>query len=146
MNLDRQTYPARRWAIRIVALLAAYQVAAGMYFIALRPSLLPEDLRFMKLATLPDEALPWLHLVFTVLGGQMVAGGLLLVPFIASLKSQARLGALSWVCFIGAGLTSVGLMCAVNFLLSSDFRWVLLIPAVAWGIAILLVSASRRAH
>ena len=31
-----------------------------------------------------------------------------------------------------AGAASVGLMSAINFLLNSDFRWLLLLPALLW--------------
>ncbi len=31
-----------------------------------------------------------------------------------------------------AGAVSVGLMSATNFLLNSDFRWLLLLPALLW--------------
>jgi|JI10StandDraft_1071094.scaffolds.fasta_scaffold29909_5 hypothetical protein len=143
MNFDPRTDASRRWAIRVIILLAAYQVAIGTYFIALRPPLLPEDLRFLKLATIPEGLVPWLRLVFAVLGGQMVASGLLLVPFIKNLRSGSGSGALDLACFIGAGLVSVGVMSAVNLMLRSDFRWVLLVPALAWGVAVLLVRASR---
>ena len=31
-----------------------------------------------------------------------------------------------------AGAASVGLISAINFLLNSDFRWLLLLPALLW--------------
>lgn len=61
----------------------------------------------MKLAMLPDKALSWLRLVFTVPDGQMVAGGLLLVPLIVSLRSRAHLGALRRL-MPGTGSRSAG--------------------------------------
>lgn len=146
MNFDPRTDAARRWAIRVIVVLAAYQVAVGTYFIALRPPLLPEDLRFLKLATIPEGLVPWLRLVFAVLGGQMVASGLLLVPFVRNLRSRTGSGALDLACFVGAGLMSVGVMSVVNFMLRSDFRWVLLASALAWGVAALLIRASRAAN
>lgn len=52
-------------------------VGLGVYFVALRPPLLPEDARYIG-ATLPEiqAAVPglerWLRHVFTVMGGFMV--------------------------------------------------------------------------
>jgi hypothetical protein len=39
-----------------------------------------------------------------------------------------------------AGALSVGTMSAVNLVLGSDFRWLLILPVVAWSIAILLAA------
>jgi len=37
-----------------------------------------------------------------------------------------------------AGITSLGWMTVVNFLLGSDFAWVLMAVAVLWGLALVL--------
>ena len=44
-----------------------------------------------------------------------------------------------------AGLATVGLMSTMNFVLHSDFRWVLVVPAVSWAAGVMTYVASRRA-
>ncbi len=107
----------------------------GLYFIFLRPALLPEDPRFMGTSL---EALRiaapglerWLGHVFNVMGGFMVAAGVLTAllawRFLAA-RASGTLLAMSV-----AGLFSVALMSATNFILGSDFRWLLLAPALLW--------------
>ncbi len=110
-------------------------VALGLYFIVLRPPLLPEDPRFMG-ATLAQlrVAVPqlegWLRIVFTVMGGYMVGAGVLTL-FLARVAMPRRLKGAAWALAL-AGLSTVVLMSAMNFVLHSDFRWVLLIPALLW--------------
>ena len=119
------------------------------YFIALRPALLPEDVRFLELGVASLHAgVPqletWLHLVFVVLGGQMAAVGVLVVGsslriFQAQLRSSRELASLG-----AAGLLSVGTMSVVNFVLGSDFRWLLIAPVVAWSAGLVLAAVSCR--
>ena len=107
----------------------------GFYFIALRPPLLPEDLRFMG-TTLPQVQTavpglePWLEKVFTVLGGFMAGAGVLTI-FVAAVALPPRLKGSSWAIAL-SGVLTVGLMSATNFALHSDFRWLLLVPALVW--------------
>jgi hypothetical protein len=114
-------------------------VALGLYFIVLRPPLLPEDPRFIG-ATLAQlrEAAPglerWLHIVFTVLGGYMVGSGVLTLFLVRAAMPQ-RLNGTAWALCI-AGLSTVVLMSAMNFVLQSDFRWVLVVPAAIWVVGV----------
>ena len=118
----------RRTAAGLIGLCGVYQGAIGLYFIALRPAMLPEDLRFLETSmTRLHAGLPrletWLRLVFVVLGGQMAAVGVLVVGsslriFHAQVRNQRELAWLG-----AAGLLSVGTMAGVNFVLQSDFRW-----------------------
>ena len=105
-----------------MGLCGLYQVALGLYFVALRPALLPEDLRFLASgvaglqASLPRLKI-WLHLVFIVLGGQMASVGVLLIGsslriFHDKLRSQREL-----VLVGAAGALSIGTMAGVNFVL-----------------------------
>ena len=116
-------------------------IALGVYFIALRPALLPEDLRYMG-TTLAQArvALPglegWLAQVFTVLGG-FIAGTGVLTVFIALAPAPRRTGTLLALAL--SGLSTVGLMSASNFALHSDFRWLLLVPAVLWFAGLLVL-------
>ena len=42
------------------------------------------------------------------------------------------------------GLSSVVAMSAVNFSLHSDFRWLLLVPAVIWIVGVALLATGRE--
>jgi hypothetical protein len=119
----------------------AWLIALGTYFIFVRPALLPEDPRFIgTLLERLREAAPgleaWLRIVFTVMGGFMVGAGVLTV-FLARTVVPARLKGTGWALAL-AGLPTVVLMSVMNFVLHSDFRWVLLMPALVWVAAIAL--------
>jgi hypothetical protein len=110
-------------------------VGLGFYFIVLRPPLLPEDLRFMGMTHEGiRNAVPglesWLQRVLTVMGGFMASAGVLTV-FVATVAVPHRLKGTSWVIALSGALTFL-LMSATNFALHSDFRWVLVVPALVW--------------
>lgn len=113
----------------------------GLYFIFFRPSLLPEDLQYMG-STLENvkQNMPglsnWLQKVFWVMGGYICTTGLLIV-FISVTSFRNHLpGAFSIVAI--AGMSSIGLMTLVNFIINSDFKWLLLIFTLPWAIALIL--------
>ena len=113
----------------------------GLYFIAVRPPLLPEDARFMGATSSQIQtAVPgieiWLEKVFTVMGGFMAGAGVLTV-FVATVAMRSRLKGTSWAIAL-AGVLTVGLMSATNFAIHSDFRWVLLVPAIVWLVGLVL--------
>ena len=121
-------------------------MALGLYFAVLRPPLLPEDPRFMG-STLAQvqEALPglliWLRRVFWVMGGYIFATGLLTVYLaLTAFRSRAR-GAASVVAV--SGLASIGLMVVVNFVIASDFKWLILSFALPWAVALVLHRIER---
>ena len=125
-------------------------VGLGLYFIFLRPPLLPEDPRFMgttleqlRLAVPGLEA--WLNKVFTVMGGFMAGAGAL-TAFVAIVAMPVRSKGTSWALAISGALT-VALMSATNFALQSDFRWLLLLPALLWfaGLAMHVASGAPPA-
>ena len=109
----------------------------GFYFVLVRPALLPEDVRFMG-TTLAHirSSVPglegWLRHVFIVLGG-FIAGAGVLTVYVAATALPARLKGTSLAIALSGAFT-VALMSAMNFSLQSDFRWLLLVPAVAWVI------------
>lgn len=112
-----------------------YLVALGLYFIFLRPALLPEDSRYIGSSLEAIRiAVPglerWLGLVFKVMGGFMVATGALTVLAACHWLAKRERG--TFAALVVAGSASVGLMSAINFLLHSDFRWLLLLPALLW--------------
>ncbi len=113
----------------------AWLIALGLYFLFLRPALLPEDPKYIgRSLEAIRAAMPglerWLGHVFNVMGGFMVATGAMTVlvayRFLA-LRERGTFAALA-----AAGAASVALMSATNFLLHSDFRWLLLLPALLW--------------
>ena len=110
-------------------------VALGLYFALLRPALLPEDPRYIggSLEAI-RAAVPglerWLGHVFKVMGGFMLATGALTV--LAACRWLAKRERGTFAALAVAGAASVGLMSAINFLLHSDFRWLLLLPALLW--------------
>jgi hypothetical protein len=123
-------------------------VGLGLYFIVLRPPLLPEDPRFMgttleqiRISVPGLEA--WLRKVFTVMGGFMAGAGVLTV-FVATVAMPLRLKGAPWALGISGALTVV-LMSATNFALHSDFRWLLLLPALVWLAGLVVYLANRGA-
>ena len=119
----------------LLTVCALVQFGLGLYFIALRPPLLPEDLRFMGTSIEQIRAAihgleAWLENVFTVLGGFMAGSGVLTI-FVAAAAMPSRLKGASWAIAF-SGLLTVALMSATNFVLHSDFRWLLLGPALVW--------------
>ncbi len=125
----------------VLALGGAVLAALGLYFIFLRPPLLPEDPRFMgtTLAQLAGSVpgLPvWLRRVFWVMGGLMVATGVL-TCYVAFTSFRSRQRGAAFVVVL-AGLSSIGLMSFVNFAIASDFRWLLLSFVLPWALALTL--------
>ena len=131
----------RPYSAAALELAGAVLVALGLYFIFLRPPLLPEDPRFMGttlaqvVATMPGLPV-WLHRVFWVMGGFMVATGLL-TCFVAVTSFRQRERGAAFVVAL-AGLSSIGLMAFVNFAIASDFRWLLLSFVLPWALALVL--------
>lgn len=113
----------------------------GIYFVFLRPPLLPEDLHYMNvtLPTVQDyipELSNWLQEVFWVMGGYIFTTGLLTI-FIACTSFRVRTQGVFSIVVI-SGISSIGLMVVVNFMIGSDFKWVLLIFTLPWVIALFL--------
>jgi hypothetical protein len=116
-------------------------IAMGSYFIFLRPTLLPEDYKYMGITSSGiRKSIPqlpaWLQKVFWVMGGYIITSGVL-TAFIALTSFRLRTnGAFSIVLI--SGISSIGLMALVNFILNSDFKWVLLTFTLPWLIALIL--------
>ena len=131
-----------------LALGGAILMLLGLYFVLLRPPLLPEDPRFMGTSMAQIQLsvpglLIWLRRVFWVMGGYMVATGLLTF-YVALTSFRARVRGVAGVVAI-SGLTSIGLMAAVNLLIASDFRWLILSFVVPWALALALYRSERSA-
>ncbi len=114
-------------------------IGLGLYFIFLRPPLLPEDLRYME-TSIGDiqSAIPglerWTNRVFTVMGGFMMGSGVLTI--LAAMNASAMREKRTWVFLMLTGLFTVGTMSLTNFQLNSDFKWLLLIPSLLWVIGL----------
>jgi hypothetical protein len=122
-------------------------IGLGLYFIFLRPRLLPEDLRYME-TNIGDiqSAIPglerWTNRVFTVMGGFMMGSGLLTI--LAVMNVSAIQEKRTWIFLMLTGLFTVGTMSLTNFQLNSDFKWLLLIPALLWAIGLVFPFFIRR--
>ncbi len=120
---------------KVFAACGLWMILLGAYFVLLRPALLPEDPRFMGTSI---EALRvaapgmerWLGHVFNVMGGFMVAAGMMTMLVARRFLAARDPGTL--LALIVAGASGVALMSATNFMLQSDFRWLLLAPALLW--------------
>ena len=131
----------RPYSATALALGGGILVSLGLYFAFLRPPLLPEDLRVMGTSLALIEAtipglLVWLQRVFRVMGGFMFAAGVLTFYVAATGYRQRERSA--FLAVTVAGMSSIGLMVVVNFLIDSDFKWLLLSFAVPWVCALIL--------
>ena len=143
MNALTKNRPLSSWLLIACGI---WLVGLGLYFMLLRPPLLPEDPRFMG-TTLEQVrvAVPglegWLKNVFRVMGGFMAGAGALTV-FVAAVAMPLRLNGTSWALAI-SGVLTVVLMSATNFALQSDFKWLLLVPALVWLAGLAMHMAKR---
>lgn len=113
-------------------------IGLGAFFMLARPSLLPEDLRYLKRSAVDiDMAVPrlrrWLRLVFIVLGGYAVSTGTLTVYLAATGLHHPHWSVVAVLAVTGA--VSIGVMAVVNFVLRSAFRWLLSAFAAVWIVA-----------
>ena len=137
----------RHFSSSVLALGGIMLMGLGLYFIFIRPPLLPEDPRYMGTtlaeiqATLPG-LLIWLRRVFWVMGGFMFTTGLLTTYIAATAFQQLARGARFVVAL--AGLTSIGWMVVVNFMINSDFKWLLLAFNLPWIAALVLSWGESR--
>ena len=113
----------------------------GIYFVFLRPPLLPEDSKYIGLSlsaiqnNTPGLSV-WLQKVFWVMGGYIFTTGLLTM-YVAQTSFRTRTqGAFIILSF--AGITSIGSMTIINFIIRSDFKWILLIFTFIWITAVIL--------
>ena len=137
---------SRRVSAWMLTACGVWLVGLGLYFIFLRPALLPEDPRFMG-TTLEQIRISvpglesWLGKVFTVMGGFMAGAGVLTV-FVATVAMPLRLKGTPRALGICGAMTVV-LMSATNFALHSDFRWLLVLPAFVWLAGLVVYVANR---
>ena len=125
----------------ILTVCGAATVLIGAFFVAARPPLLPEDARYMRttvgaIVGVVPELSSWLRRVFWVLGGYVATTGLLVV-YVS--RTGAATGSAGTVAVLTvAGVTSIGWMSVVNFMIRSDFRWALLALDGLWMLGLVL--------
>ena len=124
-------------------------IVLGLYFLFLRPALLPEDPAFMgssleAIRTAIPGLERWLGHVFNVMGGFMIAAGTVTMLLAWRFLSRREPG--TFAILLMAGAASVALMSATNFLLHSNFRWLLLLPALLWLAGLLCYLRENAAH
>lgn len=130
-----------RIAAGLLAIVALLIMGVGAYFALFRPAFLPEDLRYIGAdgANLGSAhgVTSWLRYVFVVLGGYAFTTGL----FTAHIAFTAlRSGNKMPVTLLGlAGLSSLGVMTAVNFSIHSDFRYLIAGLSALWVVSVLLL-------
>ena len=122
-------------------------IGLGLYFMFLRPALLPEDLRYMgsslgEIQSATPGLERWTHRVFTVMGGFMTGAGMLTI--LVTVKTSAVREKWTWIVLALAGLFTVGAMSLTYFQLNSDFKWLLLIPSLLWVIGLAFRTVINR--
>lgn len=144
MEIQKSRPPISKFLFIICGI---WLIGLGLYFIFLRPPLLPEDLRYME-TSIGDiqSALPglerWTNRVFTVMGGFMMGSGVLTI--LAAMNASAMREKRTWIFLMLAGLFTVGTMTLTNFQLNSDFKWLLLIPSLLWVMGLVFFAIIRR--
>jgi hypothetical protein len=131
----------------LLAAAAIMLIGTGLYFLFLRPALLPEDIRYMGLSAaqldgVRDPLAGWLTHVFRVMGGYVLATGVLAITL--ALTSYREHHKSAWLGALVGGIASIGLMTVVNFAIRSDFKWVLLCTALVWAASIIVFWTERR--
>jgi hypothetical protein len=98
------------YSSKVLALCGLILIGMGLYFALRRPALLPEDARATRVRRSRSLGPPFR--AFWI-GSRRVSGTVTL-----------------------AGLTSIGWMAAVNFIIDTDYKWLLLAFAALWGAAL----------
>ena len=121
-------------------------IGLGGYFVFVRSPLLPEDLRYIgSTATQVEALLPqlasWLRNVFTVMGGFIAGCGVLVLFVSVRVVPQCAPG--TGIALGVTGLLTVATMSWINFALDSDFKWLLLVPALAWLVGLVTYATGK---
>ena len=125
----------------LLLVLGLLTMGTAVFFLVLRPALLPEDIRHTGIdpGTLPPAFLEWLGTVFRTWGGFIAGFGVLLLG-IGGFLLSGRARCLYWATAIGA-VVAFGRFVFSNILLDSDFLWfisALFALAAATAISLLL--------
>ena len=125
----------------LLLVLGLLTMGTAVFFLVLRPALLPEDIRHTGIdpGTLTPAFLEWLGTVFRTWGGFIAGFGVLLLG-IGGFLLSGRARCLYWATAIGA-VVAFGRFLFSNILLDSDFLWfisALFALAAATAISLLL--------
>jgi hypothetical protein len=140
----KTSWPPSSIALVIAGILL---IGVGCYFLFLRPAPLPEDIRYVNLTPAELQSVgprlaAWLTHVFRVMGGYVTATGVLALTLAVTAFRQRQAWAAAGA--IVAGVVSIGWMAAVNFMINSDFKWLLLAMALVWASGRALFWLERR--
>ena len=89
-----------------------------------------------QLAILRPAQELWLSQVFRVMGGYILATGVLTVTLAAT--AYCRHSRMAFVGAVVGGAASIGLMAYVNFAIASDFKWLLFGMALVWASSLVM--------
>lgn len=134
-------FKLKPYSASMLALGGFLLVGVGIYFVLLRPALLPEDYRYIgTTSAVIQENIPqlsvWLKKVFWVVGAYIFTTGWLTI-FISRTSFRKRVSGAFGIIAI-TGISSIGSMTVVNFMIGSDFKWLLLTFTLPWVIALIL--------
>ncbi|MES2431665.1 MAG: hypothetical protein V4556_12065 [Bacteroidota bacterium] len=129
------------YSASVLAFAGLLLVGMGIYFVFIRTALLPEDVRYMQTtSSIIKQTIPqlsgWLQKVFWVMGSYILTTGLLII-FISLTSFRKRISGAFGIIAV-TGISSIGSMTVVNFMISSDFKWLLLTFTLPWAIALIL--------
>jgi hypothetical protein len=122
-----------RLAAGVLGLVGALTFGIGLYFVIVRPPMLPEDLRFTGVdpQQLPARMSEWLAIVFRTWGGFTTGFGVVLMG-VAAFLATGREAVMRWTTATGL-FVAFGQFLVSNLVLRSDFR---IFIAVVFGVAV----------
>ena len=126
-----------------VLVLGVFTLGTAVFFLALRPPLLPEDIRHTGIdpQVLTGEFLGWLGIVFRTWGG-FIAGYALALLGIGAFMLTGRARWLYWPAAIGV-IVAFGRFLYSNVVLASDFLWFISFLFLLAVVAAALLAFSR---
>ncbi|HEY8914458.1 hypothetical protein [Lacisediminihabitans sp.] len=144
-----QTPEVRKDALSgaITCVLGVLTLGVGVYFLILRPALLPEDIRYTGIDpnTLPPAFVDWLGIVFSTWGGFIAGFGITILGIGVFMLS----GRAVWL-YLGIAvgvLVAFGRFLLSNIMINSDSLWLiaaLFVLALALSIVLLVKTVRRR--
>jgi hypothetical protein len=129
----------RPYSSRALTLCGLIVIGMGLSFALVRPALLPEDVHYTGTDVSGIQAsvpglLDWLERVFWAMGGYILIVGPL-TPYVALTAFRSRTKGVAGAVTL-MGLASIGWMAAVNFIIDSDYKRLLLAFASLWGVTL----------
>jgi hypothetical protein len=127
----------------LLLVLGLLTLGTAIYFLTLRPPMLPEDGRFTGIApdAVPPRMADWLSIVFHTWGGFMAGFGILMLG-VAGYMMTLRPAFLRWGTAV-AIFVAFGRFLASNIALRSDFLPFIIALAVVGAAAVLRLALRR---